>query len=126
MKTLYIIRGLPGSGKTTLAKKLAGTNVCEADNYFTNDREEYNFDASKLSEAHYHCKVMCRLLMEEQEENIAVSNTSSMRWEFAEYVAMAQEHGYRIVEITLTGDTYANTHNVPESTIEAMKTRWEL
>ena len=49
-KTLYILRGIPGSGKTTHAKRLAGTNgvIISADDYFMRDGE-YCFDASKFS-----------------------------------------------------------------------------
>ena len=41
MKTLYIVRGVPGSGKSTFAKTLGGTHF-ETDNYFMIDGE-YKF-----------------------------------------------------------------------------------
>ena len=36
-KVLYIVRGVPGSGKSTFAKRLVGDDflVCEADKYFS-------------------------------------------------------------------------------------------
>ena len=50
-KILYIVRGVPGSGKSTFAEKLVGHDflVCEADKYFI-DKEtgEYKFDISKI------------------------------------------------------------------------------
>lgn len=125
MKTLYIIRGLPGSGKTTLARQLAGSHVCEADEFFTRDNGKYEFNAKLLSPAHQYCVNKCKYLMSGDAELIAVSNTSSRRWEFAKYIELAQLNGYRVVEITMTGDTYANVHEVPPETIEAMKARWE-
>jgi predicted ATPase len=38
-KKLYIVRGLPGSGKSTFAEALVGSDflVCEADKYFMVD-----------------------------------------------------------------------------------------
>lgn len=37
MNSLYLIRGLPGCGKTTLAHKLT-SYVCEADDFFGKNR----------------------------------------------------------------------------------------
>lgn len=125
MKTLYIIRGLPGSGKTTLAHQLAGNNVCEADEFFTDESYNYKFNANDLKWAHIYCQNKCKALMDCGAELIAVSNTSSRRWEFAKYIELAQLNGYRVVEITMTGDTHANIHEVPDTTIEVMKIRWE-
>ncbi len=120
---LYIIRGLPGTGKSTLAADL-NCCICEADNYFLTD-EGYNFDPTKLGEAHQQCFELCKMLMETGTSRIAVSNTSSRHWEYAPYLALAMEMGYQVVEITLTGEIFNNTHNVPNDTIEAMKQRWE-
>ena len=64
-KTLYLIRGLAGSGKTTLARTILdsymswdedvdGLMVC-ADDFFEVDGE-YRFDASRLSQAHEWCR----------------------------------------------------------------------
>lgn len=125
MKTLYVIRGLPGSGKTTLARQLAGSNVCEADEFFTDESYEYKFDPKDLKWAHIYCQNKCKDLMESNVESVAVSNTSSRRWEFAPYIELAQVNGYRVVEITITGDLHENTHDVPADAIGAMKARWE-
>lgn len=52
---LILIRGLPGSGKTTMAKTLYPDHVlCEADQFFETDKG-YIFDGSKIKEAHAYC-----------------------------------------------------------------------
>lgn len=126
MKTLYIIRGLPGSGKTTMANELVGHYAyCEADQFFTSQDGSYHYDKEKIREAHEWCKNQVKALMILNQYKIAVSNTFVKRWEIQPYVALAQQYGYRIVEITMSGDTYANLHNVPEETIQRMKANWE-
>ena len=55
--TLYIIRGLPGSGKSTLGVKLCGEgNTFAADDYFEDDTGVYNFDPTRLKDAHAWCQ----------------------------------------------------------------------
>ena len=58
MKQLYLLRGLPASGKTFVANSLSENNlypVISADDYFEVDGE-YIFDKSKLKSAHEYSK----------------------------------------------------------------------
>lgn len=124
MKTLYIIRGLPGSGKSTLACQL-GRTVREADQWFTDINGNYYYVKEQIGDAHAYCQKRVELDMQVAIDNIAVSNTFVRRWEMEPYIKLAQRYGYRITEITLTGDTYGNIHNVPDEVIERMKANWE-
>ena len=45
-KILYLLRGVPGSGKSTVAQNIGGTHF-ETDKYFMVDGE-YKFDPTKL------------------------------------------------------------------------------
>lgn len=60
MATLVLIRGLPGSGKTTLAAGLSRvdglTRRCAADDWMLDDAGHYKFDPSKLRAAHEACQ----------------------------------------------------------------------
>ena len=125
-KVLYIIRGLPGTGKSTLAHELTPW-VCEADAFFTKlGTGEYKFDPAKLPEAHKYCEDLCRAYMQNPlVTRIAVSNTSSRLWEYEKYIAMAQWNGFRICEITLTGESFGSIHNVPDEAVQRMKDCWE-
>ncbi len=58
-KVMFINRGLPGSGKSTLSKKIKElygsekTVVCSADDFFTDKDGNYNWVENKLGEAHF-------------------------------------------------------------------------
>ena len=49
MKELILLRGLPGSGKSTFAEVIGGFR-CEADMYFMEDGE-YKFDITRIEKA---------------------------------------------------------------------------
>ena len=122
-KTLYIIRGLPGSGKSTLANKLAPSASCEADDYFTSQGGEYNFDASKIRNAHKVCEEQVKQHMIVDQDFIAVANTFSQMWEMTRYFELADQYGY-MVNVIECKNNFGSTHDVPEHAIDHMTKRW--
>jgi adenylate kinase family enzyme len=54
MKELFLLRGLPGAGKSTLAESIGGMHM-EADKYFMYEGK-YEFDPSKTRDAHAWCQ----------------------------------------------------------------------
>ena len=125
-KELYILRGLPGSGKSTLSESLGGYHL-EADMYFTNDDGEYNFDPSQLPTAHKWCQTMVEELMGEGVERIVVSNTATQKWEVDPYFALAEENWYTVFSLIVENRHNGNNiHGVPSESIERMKNRFEV
>ena len=135
-KVLYIVRGIPGSGKSTFAKRLVGEDflVCEADKYFI-DKEtgEYNFDSTKIKEAHKFCQDTVESYMKDSLVNdqfyreIAVSNTFTQEWEMRPYFEMAKNYGYKVFSVVVEnrhGGT--NQHGVPEEVLTKMCERFEI
>ena len=125
-KILYIVRGIPGSGKSTFAKQLTA-NVFEADHYFYDNDGNYKFIASEIKDAHKECQDNVRIAMESSIPKIAVSNTSTQEWEMEPYFELAKKYGYKVFTIIVEnrhGGT--NVHNVPEDKIEQMKNRFEI
>jgi predicted kinase len=118
---LYIIRGLPGSGKSTYAKKLRCFHV-EADMYFMRDGV-YQFNKDSIKDAHNWCysQVTNSLL---GGMDVSVSNTFTQLWEVNHYIALANRYNIPYQIITLVND-FGNVHNVPHDTINKMKARWE-
>ena len=123
MKTLYIVRGLPGSGKSSLAKKVTEL-VYSADDFFTNKKGEYNFNAKLLGKAHEWCWGKVRDAMFIGAEAVAVANTFTQTWEAEKYYQIAEEYEYSVFVIECQND-FGNVHNVPQESINAMKKRWE-
>ena len=123
-KILYIIRGLPGSGKSTLAKQLAPKASCEADDYFTSQGGEYNFDASKLPIAHEICRNQVEQHMMVDKSVIAVANTFSQMREMTPYFDLADHYGYRKSVIECKNN-FGSIHDVPDYVIDRMVKRWE-
>jgi predicted kinase len=123
MKTLYIVRGLPGSGKSSLAKKVS-ESVYSADDFFTNKKGEYNFNAKLLGKAHEWCWGKVRDAMFIGANAVAVANTFTQAWEARAYYQIAEEYGYSVFVIECQND-FGNVHDVPKESIDAMEKRWE-
>jgi predicted kinase len=125
MKELFLLRGLPGSGKSTLAKSLGGKNF-EADMFFMNNGV-YEFDATKLPNAHRWCQSRVVLSMEDLDERIVVSNTFTQEWEMKEYEDLAKEFGYIVYSLIVENrHDGVNSHNVPDEALTKMRNRFEI
>jgi predicted kinase len=125
MKILYIVRGIPGSGKSTFANSL-DCPVFEADMYFMIDGE-YKFEADKLKLAHNWCKLRVEHSMEDDFQKIAVSNTFTQEWEMEAYYEMAKQYGYTVFSVIIENrHGGVNEHGVPEDKLKMMKDRFEV
>ncbi|EGQ9282999.1 ATP-binding protein [Vibrio vulnificus] len=123
---LTLIRGLPGSGKSTLAQQLAKQTHAvhlEADMYFVDQQGRYQFDPTRLEQAHRWClNKVCQYL--KQGRAVIVSNTFVQHWEMKPYLRFAERHGLSVETLVCTGE-YGSIHDVPAQTIEKMRQRWQ-
>jgi predicted kinase len=125
-KILYIVRGVPGSGKTTFAKLLT-LNIFEADHYFYDTNGNYNFIPSEIKEAHKKCQQFVEYEMESGIPKIAVSNTFTQEWEMKPYFELAEKHGYKVFSVIVENrHGGVNVHDCPEDKIELMRNRFEI
>ena len=130
---LILLRGIPGSGKTTLGEAILkspqSTNnlVLSADDFFMDNNGNYNFDATKLKQAHNMCQQTCAEAMKNGSYKIVVANTFTQEWEMKPYFEMAERYNYRIHSVIVENrHGNSNIHEVPEDKIKQMKDRFEI
>lgn len=133
-KILTLVRGLPGSGKSTFANWIWNEYaICEADKFFVDKAGNYNFNASKLREAHKWCRDKVETRMKDNELNpqyypkIVVSNTFTQEWEIEEYFKLAAEYGYKVFSIIVENRHGGeNVHGVSADKVQVMRDRFEI
>jgi predicted kinase len=133
MKNLYLLRGLPGAGKSTLANQIGGTHF-EADMYFINENGEYIFNGADIKKAHQWCQSQVELAMIQNHitygldsSDIVVSNTFTQGWEMEPYYKLAESYGYRVFSLIVENRHGGeNIHGAPENKIEEMRVRFEF
>jgi len=135
-KILFLIRGIPGAGKSFVAEHLASmcdpkAPVFSADQFFEKKKDdgttEYKFNAKQLGIAHGTCFGNTEKAMIDGHKNIFVANTFTKKSELVAYNQVAAEHGYNVVHLIVEnrhGST--NVHNVPDETMKAMVERFDI
>lgn len=133
-KFLILLRGLPGSGKSTFAHLMwSDFVICEADQYFYDKEGNYNFNPSKLKQAHKYCRDKVETFMKDNHSNpqyyqeIVVSNTFTRKWEMDEYFKLAEQYGYKVISLIVENRHGGkNVHGVPDDKIKEMRDRFEI
>jgi predicted kinase len=129
MDNVIILRGLPGSGKTTYAEKFfQGAEVVSADHFFM-VVGEYKYDPAKIGDAHANCFRRFVRLMIQGFQDVVVDNTNISAWEISPYILAANAYNYQptILEFECDEETALkrNIHGVTEDTIRGMAMRME-
>jgi predicted kinase len=123
---MTLIRGVPGSGKTTKAleilEKEQNTDHWEADMFFERDGE-YKFNPRLLGKAHAWCQKKTKESLKAG-RNVIVANTFIKKWELEPYLLLAVDYNADVNYITCTGN-YKNIHGVPEDKVESMRNNLE-
>lgn len=130
---LLLLRGIPGSGKSTLGEIIlncpqSSTNsVLSADDLFVDSSGNYNFDSTRIKEAHNLCQQKCAEKMKIGLYKIVVANTFTQEWEMKPYYEMAERYNYRVHSIIVENrHGSVNIHDVPDEKLHQMKDRFEV
>lgn len=96
-KCIIIMRGLPGTGKSTRVKEFTSDPkiVCSADDFFKVNGK-YDFDFKKLGLSHAFCRKKARILMQRQVPLLVIDNTNIILRDIIPYADMARQYQYRI------------------------------
>ncbi|VCW98019.1 unnamed protein product [Gulo gulo] len=98
-KLLILLRGLPGSGKTTLSRILLGQSrdgiVFSTDDYF-HHQDGYRYNVNQLGDAHDWNQNRAKQAINQGRSPVIIDNTNTQAWEMKPYVEMAIGKGYRV------------------------------
>ena len=135
--TMIIMRGLPGSGKSSLVGRILKTypqaEVCSADAYFTQADGSYQYDRNKIKEAHTFSQERAETLCRDACNLVIVDNTHVKRWELQPYLNTAAKFRYSVVILEPQTPwarnpeqlAVRNSHNVNENAIRKKLKEWQ-
>lgn len=129
MKRCIIMRGLPGSGKSTwLQRNEPNAVVWSADNYHLQEGV-YRYDKAKAKEAHDWCLNRFLQSLFAYSPLVAVDNTNVKAFEFSPYYRAAEALGYEVEIVWVVAPIekciLRNVHGVPSETIQRMARSFE-
>lgn len=132
-KKLIILRGLPGSGKSRIAKRLVGNGVIHSTDNYLSKKGKYEFDHDNIARYHRFNLIDSIRSMKKGISPIIIDNTNIMAFHCMNYVEQGKIYGYEIEVIE--ADTpwvfdveelvKRNSHGVPRDTIIDMLQKYE-
>ncbi len=134
MTKLFLIRGLPGSGKSSLASALGVDIDIAADDFMHENFDRslpYIWEGGKVPLSHSWCEDTTFEHLHEG-RSVAVANTFTQRWEMEPYLVFAKENGIHVTVIDLYDGGCSdqelverNVHGVPVFAFARMRERYE-
>lgn len=122
---LFILRGVPGSGKSTVASIMSGGDssiVCTADDYHINEQGVYDWKPENGHKAHTQCFQKAEKLMKEGAPLVIIANTNTKHSDFKNYENCAETYGYKVHHLIVENRHGGqNQHDVPDAVLKNME-----
>lgn len=125
-KGVVVMSGIPGSGKSSLAKRIQPDHEkrFSADDFFM-EEGKYNFRPNLISKAHAACFLKAQNAMSLAKGSpLVTDNTSLAAWEISPYFLMAEAYGHQPLVVSIYADLEdclaRQTHGVPEARMRTM------
>ena len=127
MNNLILLRGVSGSGKSTIAPMFENAKLVSTDVFFIDEYGDYVFDVNSLVINHQKCQLAVDMMMQDNEELIVVHNTFTKEWEMNAYFDLAKDHGYTVHTIIVENRHGSkNVHDVPQDVVKAQIERFSV
>jgi len=129
LKTLYLIRGISGSGKSSLASAI--TEYAIASDDMPGLYQDGNYKVELQGESHQWCFNNVEAWMQQDKNKVAVANTFVKQKYFQAYLDLAAKYRYAIQIIHCegvllpSGNQTSSIHNVPEEVLQRQRDNWE-
>ena len=136
MNSLYLIRGASGAGKSTLVEALMSDKphaiAFSADDYMRKGGE-YKYDKRRIGLVHMICVSQVEKHMNPNPKgnggwkDIFVHNTFTKTSDMKPYYKLAEKYNYKVFSIIVENRHNGESiHDVPESTLETQKERFQV
>lgn len=125
MQKLFLMQGVPGSGKSTQAQQIQavhpGSVICSTDDFHYS--EGGCFQPLNLNYFHSYNQWQAHLYLQEG-KTVIVDNTNITRASARPYLEMARALGVEVVVVRCEGQ-WPNIHKVLQALVESMRSRLE-
>lgn len=141
-RIIFVMRGLPGSGKSTLVKAISqnfhdqNPVICSADHYFIDKDGIYKFNPGRLKDAHEASQSSMSNACSDGKKLVIVDNTNVQHWEMKSYFLNANKAPFTYRFIVVEPKTpwkvnpeeleSKNTHDVDVETLRKKVRQFEL